>query len=86
MLRFKLILAVAAVLALSGCVKKSQVVVKYVCPAVLEYSPDFQAALDREVASIDAPYLFQILNDYGVTRDGIRKCIQKRDAKKKTKR
>lgn len=82
-------LALAALL-LVGCNdgKKVKVQVKYVCPVLLDYSKDFQAALDREIASLEAPYLFQILNDYGVTRDAIRSCIKKRDAvaKKKTQK
>jgi hypothetical protein len=70
-------------LALMSCKPDTQTVVKYVCVPLIPYSKDFQAALDREVAQLEAPYLFQILNDYGITRDAIRKCINKRDSVKK---
>lgn len=63
---------------LAGCKPERQIEVRYICVPLIEYSPEFQAALDREVASIDAPYLFQILNDNGITREGIRKCIADR--------
>jgi hypothetical protein len=70
-----------ALFALAACHKgkgEHQIEVRYICVPLIEYSPEFQEALDREVASIDAPYLFQILNDNGITREGIRKCIADR--------
>jgi hypothetical protein len=71
------IAVLAALLLLSGCKKGDAIV----CVPLVPYSADFQKAVDREIAQIEAPYLFQMLNDYGVTRDAIRKCIKRRNKK-----
>jgi hypothetical protein len=79
MARIRTLCVLMALGALLAACKHSE---KVVCPPLLTYSTDFLMALDREVASLDAPYLFQIMNDYGVKRDAIRKCIKARGKKK----
>ncbi len=70
---FSIGLLLAIGLTVAGCNEKTVIV----CPQLIPYSKDFQAALDREIAQLDAPYLFQMLNDYGVTRDAIRACLKR---------
>jgi Tfp pilus assembly protein PilP len=71
------VIGLCLLLALAGC-KQQQAIV---CPSLVPYSSDFQKALDREIAALEAPYTFQMLNDYGVTRDAIRKCLKRRNKK-----
>jgi Tfp pilus assembly protein PilP len=83
----RLCLLIAACLALTACKKERQIEVRYICPAIIEYSKEFQAALDREVAQLDAPYLFQILNDFGITRQALRKCrVDQKKAEEQARR
>lgn len=79
MARFK---TLCLLLALGASLAACKPGVRIACPPLLNYSSDFLMALDREVASLDAPYLFQIMNDYNVTRQAIRKCIKRRGKKK----
>jgi hypothetical protein len=73
----KLCLVMALGASLAACNQKAIVA----CPSLVPYSADFQKALSREIAQLDAPYLFQVLNDYGVTRDAIRACLKRRAKK-----
>lgn len=78
MARFSVCLLLALGLALAGC-KQQQAIV---CPSLIPYSSDFLKAVDHEIATMEAPYLFSMLNDYSVTRDAIRKCLKHRNGKK----
>jgi Tfp pilus assembly protein PilP len=71
------VIGLCLLLALAGC-KQQQAIV---CPSLVPYSSDFLKAVDHEIATMDAPYLFQMLNDYSVTRDAIRKCLKRRNKK-----
>lgn len=58
------------------------------CPTLKKYSDDFQ---DKAVAEIDviektAPHVVTMFNDYGVTRDAIRKCIELQMADRKKRK
>lgn len=65
-------LAVLA-LALGGCPEGASIT----CPTLKEYSAAFLAKAERELDAIEriAPSVVEIVNDYGVDRDAIRKCI-----------
>jgi hypothetical protein len=69
-------------LALGASLTACKQSVAITCPPLIRYSSDFLKAVDREIAQMDAPYLFQLANDYGVTRDAIRRCIKARGKKK----
>lgn len=68
---------------LAGCPKGYGIT----CPTLKQYSAEFQAKALAEIDMIEknAPNVVTMFNDYGVTRDAIRKCIalQKADRKKK---
>lgn len=50
------------------------------CPTLKQYSQSFlsKAADEIEMIEKDAPNVTQMINDYGVERDAIRKCIKLR--------
>lgn len=50
------------------------------CPSVRKYSPAFLTEANKELDMIQdkAPNIIIMVNDYGVTRDAIRKCIELR--------
>lgn len=47
------------------------------CPTFVKYSKAFlqQANVELEMIEAKAPNVVQLVNDYGVERDAIRKCI-----------
>lgn len=55
------------------------------CPTLREYSPDFLKAAAQEMRQIEltAPHVVILINDTGVDRDAIRKCIELRGKAKK---
>lgn len=50
------------------------------CPALKNYPAEFQAEVAKELRIIidTSPHVVEMLNDYGVTRNAIRACIDKR--------
>ncbi len=71
-----MVLALLPVLMAGQCSPGARVT----CPALKNYSPEFQAAAKAELQMIldKAPHVVAMINDYGVTRDVIRACIAKR--------
>lgn len=75
-----LVLALLAVM-LAGCPKGYGIT----CPTVKKYSDEFIARVETQYAMVEkeAPDLVKMVDDYGVERDAIRKCIAlQRGAKK----
>jgi len=79
-----LCVAVMAV-ALAGCPKGYGIT----CPTIKKYSDEFIARAETQYAMIEkqAPDVITMIDDYGVERDAIRKCIalQMADRKKNKK-
>lgn len=55
------------------------------CPTLREYSQDFlkAAATEMKQVKITAPHVATLIDDAGVDRDAIRKCIELRGKAKK---
>lgn len=55
------------------------------CPTLREYSNEFLKAAAQEMKTIHstAPHVATLVDDYGVDRDAIRKCIELRGKAKK---
>lgn len=74
---FKSLLAVLAMaLALGACKPGAAIT----CPTLKSYSKAFLAKAGDELDMIEAkaPNIVQLLNDYSVERDAIRRCIKLR--------
>lgn len=73
---------------LSGCVP-NRVGYGITCPPLTKYSDAFLARAEVQVDLIEkvAPDVVTMVNDYGVTRDAIRKCmsLEKAERAKGTK-
>lgn len=69
---------VALVLMLAACKQGGAIT----CPTLRGYSPAFMAAAARELEGLgrSVPHVAQMLNDYGVERDAIRKCLRRQKA------
>lgn len=69
----RIALAFVLLFALTGCRAGGAIT----CPTVRVYSPAFLKATSAELDMIEknAPHVVQMLNDYGVERDAIRKCL-----------
>lgn len=78
MAAFRLSAILGLLMLLAGCIPNS---VSITCPSLIRYSPEFQKAALLELNAIKAPHLEQILSDYSITRDAIRACIKRRDAR-----
>jgi len=77
MAAFKCLAAAACLaLALAGCKPGAAIT----CPTLKVYSESFKAAASAELDMIEAkaPHIVQMINDYGVERDAIRKCLKLR--------
>lgn len=61
-------------LALAGCPKNGGTIT---CPSLKQYSTSFLKEAEQELGMIErnAPNIVKMLNDYGVQRDAIRKCL-----------
>jgi hypothetical protein len=72
------VMLVALLLLLAACKQGGAIT----CPTLRGYSPAFMAAAARELEGLSrsAPHVAQMLNDYGVERDAIRECLQRKRA------
>jgi hypothetical protein len=54
------------------------------CPTLKKYSTEFMQAAGKELTQIQtsAPHVAILVDDYGVDRDAIRKCIELRSKDK----
>jgi hypothetical protein len=59
---------------LAGCPRGAAIT----CPPLVQYDKKTQAEALKELMQINAPTLERMLNDYGLTRDAIRKCLTHR--------
>ena len=68
-----LALALLVPLLLAGCKPGGAIT----CPKLKVYSQTFLDKAERELGEIErtAPTVTQMVNDYGVTREAIRKCL-----------
>lgn len=50
------------------------------CPSIKQYPKEFLAAAAKEYAQVEnvAPHLIRLVDDFGIQRDVIRKCIERR--------
>lgn len=69
-------IALAVTLGLSTCQQGAAIT----CPTLKQYSKTFLQEAGRQLDLIEAtaPNIVIMVNDYGVERDAIRKCIQLR--------
>lgn len=69
---------------LAGCPKGYGIT----CPTLKQYSDEFMARAEAQYTMVEktSPDLVKMIDDYGVERDAIRKCIALRNADRKKKK
>jgi len=71
--RSRIAAVICLAVLLGGCPKGAGIT----CPTLRQYSPEFMSRVSEQIEMIEAkaPDVVEMLNDYGVERDAIRKCL-----------